>query len=518
MSERKLKIMDIRELLIHIRAQSSDRQVTRDTGFNRRTVKRYREWAQEQGWLEGEMPSLEELQSRVTASLPERTPPQNQSSLEAYRKIIKQWVEAKVEIAAIHQRLMERGYSGSYASVWRFVRSIEPKKRPKVTVRVETKPGEEAQVDFGYAGRMIDPATGKRRKTWAFVMTLAWSRHQYVEFVWDQKIATFLGCFRNAWEFFGGVTGRARIDNLKTAILKAVYDDPQVQQSFRECAEHYGFLIAPCRIATPEHKGKVEQGGVHYVTRNFLGGREPTTITQANRDVLIWCNTTAGLRIHGTTKKKPLECFKQVEKVHLKALPETPYDLTVWKQVKIYRDCYISFDNAFYSVPYRLYPGKVWVCGGSKQVRIFDEKYNLVATHERAAEPGKRLTNLAHLPPEKVPGLTQDCDSLLAEAEAIGPALLEVVQALLNDPVLYRLPTAGRLMRLKNRYGDRRLEDACRRALSYDDPSYKTIKNILKKGLDPEEVLLPVRLPPAATFARNSHELVGELGELKRWS
>jgi len=518
MSERKLKIMDIRELLIHIRAQSSDRQVARDTGFNRRTVKRYREWAEEQGLLEGEMPSLEELRRRVTASLPERTPPQNQSSLEAYRKVVKEWVEANVEIAAIRQRLLERGYRGSYASVWRFVRSIEPKKRQKMTVRVETKPGEEAQVDFGYGGRMIDPATRKLRKTWAFVMTLAWSRHQYVEFVWDQKIATFLSCFRNAWEFFGGVTERVRVDNLKTAILKAVYDDPQVQQSFRECAEHYGFLIAPCRVATPEHKGKVEQGGVHYVVRNFLGGREPTTITQANRDVLVWCNTTAGLRIHGTIQEKPLKRFEQVEKAHLKALPETPYDLAVWKHVKIYRDCYVSFDHAFYSVPYRLYPGKVWVCGGSKQVRIFDEQYNLVATHERAANPGGRLTNLAHLPPEKLPGLTQDRDGLLAEAETIGPALLEIVRALLDDPVLYRLPTAGRLVRLKNRYGEQRLEDACRRALTYGDPSYKTIKNILNKGLDQGEALLPVLLLPAATFARSADELVGELAEVQRWS
>ncbi len=518
MSERKLKIMDIRELLIHIRAQSSDRQVSRDTGFNRRTVKRYREWGQKQGLLEGEMPSLEELQSRVTASLPEKTPPQNQSSLEAYRELVKQWVSANVEVAAIQQRLKERGYTGSYASVWRFVRSIEPGKRQRVTVRVETKPGEEAQVDFGYAGRMIDPATGKLRKSWAFVMTLAWSRHQYVEFVWDQKIATFLGCFRNAWEFFGGVTERMRIDNLKTAILKAVYDDPQVQQSFRECAEHYGFLIAPCRVATPEHKGKVEQGGVHYVVRNFLGGREPTRITQANRDVLVWCNTTAGLRTHGTTQEKPLERFEQMEKANLRALPETPYDLAVWKQVKVYRDCYVSFDKAFYSVPYRLYPGKVWVCGGSKQVRIFDEQYNLVATHERAAKPGDRRTNLAHLPPEKVPGLTQDHDSLLAEAEAIGPALKEIVQTLLDDPVLYRLPTAGRLVRLKNRYGERRLENACRRALTYGDPSYKTIKNLLNKGLDHEEALLPVVLLPAATFARSADELVGQLAQVQPWN
>jgi transposase len=518
MSARKLKLMDIRELLIHIRAQSSDRQVARDTGFNRRTVKRYRAWAEAQGLLAGELPNLEELRSQINASLPERTPPQNQSSLKAYHEPVKNWIKADVEIAAIHQRLMERGYTGSYASVWRYVRSIKPSEKHRPTVRVETKPGEEAQVDFGYGGLMIDPATGKLRKAWAFVMTLAWSRHQYVEFVWDQKIATFLRCFRNAWDFFGGVTERVRTDNLTAAILKAVYDDPQVQQSFRECAEHYGFLIAPCRVATPEHKGKVEQGGVHYVCRNFLGGREPATITQNNRDVLIWCNTTAGLRIHGTTQEQPLERFEQVEKACLNPLSETPYDLAVWKQAKVYRDCYVTFDKAFYSVPFRLYPGQVWICAGSKQVRIFDQKYNLVATHERATKPGERLTNLAHLPPEKVPGLIQDRDSLLAEAEGIGPALLEIVQTLLDDPVLYRIPTAGRLIRLRRRFGEQRLEAAAHRALTFGDPSYRTVKRILTQGLDQKETLLAVTLPPATTFARSADELVGQLAEVPSWS
>jgi transposase len=312
MSERILNIMDIRELIVHLRVQKSNRQVAKDTGVNRRTVQRYREWAEEQGLLEGALPPLEELLAQVEAHFQEKLPPQNQSSVEGYRSLIEGWVKANVEVAAMRQRLMERGYTGSYAAVWRFVRSLKAAQGPETVTRVETKPGEEAQVDFGYAGRMIDPETGQLRKAWAFVMTLSWSRHQYVEFVWDQKVETFLACHRHAFEFFRGASQRVRIDNLKTAILKAVFDDPQVQYAYRECAEHYGFLIAPCRVATPEHKGKVEQGGVHYVCRNFLGGRIPTLITQANPDVLVWCNTTAGLRIHGTTREKPWERFTQV--------------------------------------------------------------------------------------------------------------------------------------------------------------------------------------------------------------
>jgi transposase len=519
MSKRTLKLMDIRELLLHLRGQSSDRQISSDLKLNRRTVKRYREWAQEQGLLEGEMPALEELQARLAATLQERTPPQNQSSLEPYREQIEHWLKAKVEVAAMRHRLMERGYTGSYASVWRFVDCLK-NEQGNTFPRVETDPGEEAQVDFGYAGRMLDPQTGELRKAWAFVMTLSWSRHQYVEFVWNQKVETFLRCHRNAFEFFGRVPRRVRIDNLKAAILKAVYDDPQVQYAYRECAEHYGFLIAPCRVATPEHKGKVEQGGVHYVCRNFLGGRTPTLLSQANRDVLVWCNTTAGQRIHGTTKEKPLERFEQVEKAAMKALPEAPYDLVVWKHAKIYRDGYVTFDQAFYSVPHRLYPkpGKVWVCGGTRQVRTFDEKYQLVATHERALKPGERLTNPNHLPPEKLPGLMQNEISLREDAQAVGPAAAAIVEQLLTDPVLYRVPTAGRLLRLQKRFGASRLEAACQRALNFDDPSYRTVKRILQQGLEQKEVPLPVILTPATTFARQTAELVGALEEVEPWS
>jgi transposase len=373
-------------------------------------------------------------------------------------------------VAAIYQRLGERGFTGSYSAVYRLARAIQPH-HPQTAARVERKPGEEAQVDFGYAGRMIDPQTGQlrtpalaggAREAWAFVMILSWSRHTYVEFVWDQKIETWLHCHRHAFEFFGGVPARVVLDNLKAAIIKAIWDDPQVQATYQECALHYGFLLPPCRVRTPEHKGKVEQSGVHYVCRNFLGGRTPTDLTQANRAVRTWCLTTAGLRDHGTTHEAPLKRFEQVEKGRLKPLPSSPYDLAVWKRVKIYRDCYVSFDHAFYSVPYRLYPGWVWICGGSRQVRIYDLNYQLQTTHERAQQPGERLTHPDHIPAEKLPALTQTRASVQAAAQQAGPATAQLVQILLEHPVLDRLTTAGLLVCLAQKYSAPRLEAACR--------------------------------------------------------
>ena len=146
MSERILNLMDIRELLLHIRAHSSYRQIQRDTGFDRRTVKRYCEWAKNQGLLAGDLPALEELQALFERSFQEKAPPQNQSSVENFRSQVEDWVRQGVEIAAIRQRLMERGYTGSYAAVWRFVRTVKPGREAETTTRLETKPGEEAVI------------------------------------------------------------------------------------------------------------------------------------------------------------------------------------------------------------------------------------------------------------------------------------------------------------------------------------------------------------------------------------
>jgi transposase len=509
--------MDIRELLLHMRAGSSNRQIAQDMRIDRRTVRRYREWAGTHGLLEGPLPALGDLLTLQDQTMPGHQPPQNTSSVEPYREVVTQLVKENVEIAAIHCRLKEQGYTGSYSAVRRFVRKIKPR-TPKATVRVERKPGEEAQVDFGYAGRMIDPGTDVLRRTWAFVMTLSWSRHQYVEFVFDQKIETWLRLHRNAFAWLNGVPERVVIDNLKAAIVKAVWDDPEVQQSYRECAEHYGFLIAPCRPRTPEHKGKVEQGGVHYVKRNFLGGRQPTRITQANQEVLVWCNTTAGLRIHGTTKEKPLVRFQDIEQARLQSLPGTPYDMAVWKKIKVHRDCYVEFNKAYYSVPYRLIGQQVWICGSIQQVRIYTTKHRLVATHDRAPRPGERLTHLDHLPPEKVPGLTLDREDCLTTATEIGAATLRVVQMLLDDPVIDRLPTVGRLLRLRHKFANDRLEVACERALYFDDPAYKTIKRILTQGLDREPLPVPVSPPEASVFVRNTEELVGDLVGGESWN
>lgn len=510
MAGRSIELMDVRELLRHLQATTNLSAIQRATGLNRRTLLRYRAWATEQGLLAGPLPPLEELQRLVARTLTPPTPPQTVSTVEPYRDLVLDRHARGVEGTAIWQRLGERGYTGSLSSIYRFLHHVSPP-APGVTVRVERAPGAEAPVDCGFAGYLLDDASGQRRKAWAFVMTLAYSRHQDVEFAWDQALPTWIALHRHACAFFGGVPQRVVLDNRKAGVARASSDDPQIQATYRECAEHYGFLVAPCAPRTPEHQGKVEQGGVHYVKRNFLGGRAPTTLAQAHADVRAWCETTAGLRRHGTTKDAPLERFAAVERAQLLPLPPAPYDLATWKQVTLHRDGHVVCAQAFSSAPCRLVGQRLWVRGGSREVRLYTADYQLVATHPCAQRPGERQTHPDHLPAEQLPQLQWTralCPALAAE---VGPAATTVVQHLLADPVVDRHSRVVRILRLREAVGDARLEAAGARALRYDDLTYATSKRILAQGLEADDDRPAAPPAPARTFVRTATEVLGHL-------
>lgn len=517
MAGRSIPLHDLRELLRHLQATPNDSAVQRATGLNRRTIARYRAWAEQHALLGGTLPPLEELQHLVATTLTIPPPPQTVSSVEPFRDQILQLHAQGVEATAIRLRLAEQhGFTGSVSAIYRFLRRVNPP-QPDVPMRIERDAGLEAQVDFGFAGRLLDPTTGQPRKAWAFVMTLAFSRHQYVEFVFDQSLPTWIALHDHAFRFFGGVPQRVVLDNLKAGITKACFDDPQVQATYRECAEYYGFLIAPCEPETPQHKGKVERG-VGYLKRNFLGGRRQSTLMEANADVRTWCLTTAGLRTHGTTKAQPLARFRSHEQPTLRPLPSAPYDLAVWKRVKLHRDSYVVFEQSFYSAPCRLVGQHLRVRGGSSTVRLYTDDYALVATHPRAQQPGERHSHPDHLPPEKLPGATWSRDFCQARAAEIGPATTELVERLLSDGVIDRHQRVIRILKLEETVGTTRLEAASARALRFDDLTYATLKRILERGLEQEEPPAPTSVVPAQTFLRTASELLGHLFGRAAWN
>jgi hypothetical protein len=347
-------------------------------------------------------------------------------------------------------------------------------------------------------------------------MVLSWSRHLYAELVFDQRVETWLLCHTHAFTWFGGAPARLVPDNLKAAIVRASFvGDPLAQRAYRECAEHYGFLIDPNPPRSPHLKGKVEQGGVHYVARNFLAGRDPAPLDERNQALLTWAKQIAGCRLHGTTKQRPLAQFEAIEQAALLSLPRTPYDPAVWKQVKLYRDCYLSFEGSYYSAPHRLVGQQLLLRAGARTVQLYTPEHELVATHDRARVPGERLTCLDHLPSHKVPGLVLTRESCRLQAEAIGPATTAVVAELLDHRPVDRLRSAGRIIRLAELYGMERLEQACTRAQYFGEHEYPAIRRILESGR--EALPLPGTAPSEAdtrvryTFARQATDLVASL-------
>ncbi len=228
-------------------------------------------------------------------------------------------------------------------------------------------------------GRCLTPPAGKIRTAYAFVATLCYSRHQYAELVFDQKVTTWISLHRRAFEYFGGVPRRVVPDNLKAAVIKVLVHDAVLGEAYRQMALYYGFLISPTRPYTPRHKGKVENG-VHYVQRNFMAGQAFADIDCANQHLKIWIREVAGVRDHGTTHEAPLKLFNEFEQAALLKLPAEPFSLCEIRTAKVHPDCHVVVSGSFYSAPYIYVGQKLDVYVRERVVELYQGQ-KLVTTH-----------------------------------------------------------------------------------------------------------------------------------------
>lgn len=479
----RIHMNHLRDLISRLRAGESERRIAQDMQISRPTVHKYHELARQQGYLDkgAVVPDDETLQAVLG---PGPQPPKIVSSLEEYGEVVKTLRKQAVEMVAIWQRLKDNyGYAGSYSSVRRYVAHLEPKS-VEAYVRVHTAAGEEMQVDFGAVGQLFDPSSGRMRTAYAFVATLCYSRHQYAELVFDQRVTTWIGLHRRALEYFGGVPRRIVPDNLKAAVVKALVHDAILGEAYRQMALHYGFLISPTRPYTPRHKGKVENG-VHYVQRNFIAGQEFADLHCANQQLKTWIREVAGVRDHGTTHQAPLSLFREFEQTALLGLPVEPFSLCEIRTAKVHPDCHVVVSGSFYSAPYIYVGQKLDVYVRERVVELYQGP-KLIATHVRCQKPGQWQTRLEHYPEHKAAYLQRTPDFCRQIASRLGPATSRVVEALLSDRPLDRLRSVQAILRLEETVGGQRLEAACARAVYYGDLRYRRIKEILNAALDCE--------------------------------
>ena len=495
-----------RQVLVRLRAGDSEREIARTRVMGREKLAVLRVLAAREGWLDAGVALPDD--AAIAAALGGVGRARSTvSTVEPHRAIVTQWLDAGVGGKAIHAALCrDHGYSGSYSSVARMLLALRGARPPEVTVRLTFEPGAAAQVDFG-AGPVLKHPDGVQRRTWAFVMTLAHSRHQYVEFVWDQTVATWLGCHRRAFEWFDGVPRRLIIDNAKCAITRACAKDPLVQRAYAECAEGYGFRIDPCPPHDPQKKGIVE-AGVKYVKGNFVPTRSFRDLADLNAQARRWVIDEAGVRIHGTTRVAPLTLY-ELERALLQSLPAIAPDLGSWHRVSVHRDCHVQFERVLYSAPFTLVGKVLWLRATDGAVALYED-FRHVATHPRGRRPGERLTVADHLPPHAQAFFAHDRSWCVEQARRIGPSCRQLIEHLLTDRIVERLRAAQGVIHLLKRYGPEPLEAACARALTHDSPFYRTVKTILTSGVDlrPQTALdTPSGYAGAPRFARDALSL-----------
>jgi len=518
MARKEYMVVDIVDILRRCQKSDGIRSIARATGMDRNTVKKYLRLAYKKGFtLEGPC-DLEKIAAEVLTEINARLPgpaPSKAQVLLPHKETIKGWMEnERLTLTKIHSKLARLGIETTYSGLYRFV-SAEIGLPSRYTVRMaETEPGEVAEVDFGRLGLLYDPESERKRFVYALVVTLVFSRHQYVAVSLTQSLPVLISGMEDAWAAFGGVTRRVVIDNLRAAVVKSDRYAPVFNRTFLEYSEYRGFIIDPAPAHMATGKPTVERQ-VPYVRRNFFQGEAFRDLAHIQEEAIKWCTETAGMRVHGTTRKRPLIVFIEEEKEPLLPLVKERFDTPSWAAPTVHPDHHVRIGYSLYSAPSAYIGAKVDARKDSRLVRLY-YKGQLIKTHP-VVLPGKRSTDFNDYPKEKTPYAMRSCSYHIEKAQEIGASCQAFMELLLaGDFPWARLRQAQKLLRLPEKYGKDRVEHACRRALSFDLIDVRRVEGMIVKGLEGTEgptrgkVIAPARFArPASYFAKGEDESEG---------
>ena len=401
--------MDIQQTINTLsRGGWSQRRIARELGIDRETVARYRRLARQADPKPAISPAGSELSEGLNPAIvppgPEVTPvsspppteaskpaispagskPGRVSHCEPFEGFIKAGLDARLSAQRIYQDLVsEHKFAGGYDSVKRFVRQLQ-QANPLPFRRLESEPGQEAQVDFGQGAWVVQD--GRRRRPHVLRLVLSHSRKGYTEAFWQQTTENFIRGMENAFRHWGGVVATLVIDNLRAAVKKVDWFEPELNPKVISFCEHYGTVILPTKPAMPRHKGKVE-AGVKYVQDNGLAGKQFERLGAQNVHLAHWEETVADTRIHGTTRQQVRTHFLTVEKPKLLPLPAGLFPVFSEAPRKVHRDGYVEVDKAYYSVPPEYVRREVWARWDAKMVRLFNDRMEAIAVHVRQPNP-----------------------------------------------------------------------------------------------------------------------------------
>ena len=506
------------------RANEPFTTIARRMQWDRKTERKYRTAIQRAGLLEGaidQLPSMTEL--RAALARPRRRPVQEVSSVEPHRSFIEAKAAAGLGPTAIHDLLAETvtGFDGSLSAVKRMVRAWKKRRGPtadQVAIPVHTAPGQQAQVDFGYVGKLVDPVTGRSRKAWVFVMVLSYSRLMYAEVVFSQDIDTWLALHRNAFKHFGGVPKVVVPDNLKAAVIKAAFaadEMGEVNRTYREFARAHAFQIDPTPAYSPEKKGKVESA-VKYVKGSFFAPRteDLKELTDTNRRLFAWVDDKANVRVHGTTSRRPTDVFEQEERSELLGLPAAAFVPVVWRKARVGRNSHVTLRGRFYSVPWPNIEKEAWL-------RLHGEQLSIYVNDERVAD--HRLTGETpwstvpeHLPEGRRDLALRDPKTWYRRSAEMGPEVELYARAVMaSDEVVFPLRRLQSIVRKLEKLPPERAVSVVVHAARFGCYRPDGIRRIIEQERDMQEHTASFVSPSWATsgrFARQSDAFLKQHG------
>jgi transposase len=417
--------------------------------------------------------TVRSIQKKLKAGIDFQEKATRTKKLDQWTDLIKTQIEEGWSADRIHENLVKFHQADiSYATVQRFVQHC---KGGEAFAPLITDPGEEAQVDFGYAGLLM--VEGKRKKCWIFCLVLSYSRYAYYELVTDQKSETFLTCHRHGFEYFGGVPRTIRLDNLKSGVLSPDWYEPILQAEYAKFLKHYGSYGDPCHNYSPEEKGKIESG-VKYVKKNCLKRLTVEGFEEAKEQVRIWNREVCNTRLHGTTRKIPKEEWLHVEKPVLQSLPSVPYPICRLEFRKVNRYGHIAYGYNFYSVPYQYVGQVVMVKNQGSLLRIYQDQKEIALHPLESVAKGNFITQEPHKMPWKQ---RQPANYFEMRASGIGEfALLFLSMIQKKSPNHWHRTMQG-IFHLEKNHTKEAVNQACQRAIQFKSLSYRSIRAICEK-------------------------------------
>jgi transposase len=402
----------------------------------------------------------------------------SRSACRAWQTVIEEKLEQGLTAQRIYQDLVaEQGFTGKYPSVRRFVARLLAR-RPLPFRRMEVPPGQEVQVDFG-TGAVLTLPDGRRRKTYVLRVVLSYSRKAYSEVVDAQTTENFIRALENAFHAFGGLPLIVVIDNLRAAVKRVDWFEPELNPKVRSFCEHYGVTILPTRPAMPRHKGKVERG-VAYVQDNALAGRTFDSLRAQNEHLRAWEEQVADQRIHGTTKQQVGQIFQERERPALKPLPAERFPCFEEGLRRVHRDGHIEVAKAYYSMPPEYVGHDVWVRWNLQTVRIFTRRLEQITLHARQ-EPGRFSTHSAHISAEKISTVERGAEWLLGKVQWVGPETQRWAETMLTHRGVEGVRILQGLLALTKKHASEELEAACAAAWRHQAYQLRIVRKLLER-------------------------------------